>query len=94
MRSRYAAFACGEAGYLLRTWHPRTRPDDLDLDEARTWTGLLVEDVLAGGADDETGEVAFIARWRDADGRTGALRERSRFARRAGRWVYLDGELS
>lgn len=91
MRSRYAAFARGEAGYLLRTWHPRTRPDDLDLDDGSTWTGLTIDDVMAGGADDEDGEVAFTARWRTAAGRTGALVERSRFVRRAGRWVYLDG---
>ena len=32
MRSRYAAFARGEAGYLVRTWHPRTRPETVVLD--------------------------------------------------------------
>ena len=31
MRSRYAAFAVGDEAYLFRTWHPRTRPDDLTL---------------------------------------------------------------
>lgn len=91
MRSRYAAFARGEADYLLRTWHPRTRPDDLALDDGSTWTGLTIDAVVAGGPDDEDGEVAFTARWRTAAGRTGALVERSRFVRRAGRWVYLDG---
>ena len=42
---------------------------------------------------DKTGVVEFVARWRDRDGTDGAMRERSRFARRAGRWFYLDGEL-
>ena len=32
MRSRYSAFAVGDAGYLLRTWHPSRRPADLALD--------------------------------------------------------------
>ena len=31
MRSRYSAFAVGDMPYLLRTWHPTTRPDDLAL---------------------------------------------------------------
>src|SRR2546429_6760422 len=26
MRSRYSAFAVGDAGYLLRTWYPSARP--------------------------------------------------------------------
>ena len=26
MRSRYSAFAVGDAAYLLRTWHPSDRP--------------------------------------------------------------------
>jgi SEC-C motif-containing protein len=91
MRSRYAAFAVGDGDYLFRTWHPRTRPDDVELDPALTWTGLEITDVVAGGPDDDAGEVAFVARWRTRSGQVGALTERSRFARRAGRWLYLDG---
>ena len=90
MRSRYAAFAVGDADYLFRTWHPRTRPDEVGVDPALTWTGLEITNVVAGGADDEEGEVAFVARWRTPAG-DGALTERSQFVRRAGRWVYLDG---
>lgn len=26
MRSRYSAFAVGDEAYLLRSWHPTTRP--------------------------------------------------------------------
>ena len=44
MRSRYAAFVVGDGAYLFRTWHPRTRPDEVTLSSDRTWTGL---DVLA-----------------------------------------------
>jgi hypothetical protein len=38
MRSRYSAFAVGDAGYLLRTWHPAGRPQNLSLDPALRWT--------------------------------------------------------
>ncbi|NUS16016.1 MAG: hypothetical protein HOY69_32225, partial [Streptomyces sp.] len=40
MRSRYCAFVRLDEGYLLRTWHPRTRPARLDLDPGMRWTGL------------------------------------------------------
>jgi SEC-C motif-containing protein len=74
MRSRYSAFACGDADYLFRTWHPRTRPAD------------------TGGIDDDRGEVEFTARF-VSEGRTDAMHERSRFERRRGRWVYVDGDV-
>lgn len=86
MRSRYSAFARGDADYLLRTWHPRTRPDALDLDDGTEWTGL---EILGAAGD----EVAFTARYRTAAGE-GAMTERSRFARRGGRWFYVDGDVS
>ena len=41
MRSRFSAYALGEIDHVFRTWHPRTRPDDLtpdaraDVDPAR-----------------------------------------------------------
>ncbi len=54
MRSRYAAYASGEADYLFRTWHPRTRPVNVIIDADIAW--------------------------------------RSRFGRRGGRWLYVDGE--
>ncbi|OCB47800.1 zinc chelation protein SecC [Mycobacterium malmoense] len=90
MRSRYSAFARGDADYLFRTWHPRTRPSDVTVDPDITWTGLSVLDAIAGGPDDDGGEVEFIARFESAGG-PGSLHERSRFERRAGRWFYLDG---
>ena len=90
MRSRYSAFALGEAGYLLSTWHPRTRPRTLRLPEGVTWTSLAVLATSAGRLLDAEGTVEFRASYRTADG-PGAQHERSRFARVDGRWRYLDG---
>ena len=95
MRSRYSAFAVDDLDHIFRTWHPRTRPDDLAPDPDLTWTGLAIIDVVAGQADDETGEVEFIARFdRAGPGgqQLGERHERSRFVRRGGRWVYVDGD--
>ena len=44
MRSRYSAFAVGDAGYLLRTWHPSGRPRTLSLDPALRWTRLALQE--------------------------------------------------
>lgn len=87
MRSRYTAFATGDAEHLLRTWHPRTRPDTLELDDRR-WERLEILDRVDGAEDDLMGIVGFVAHW-SADGRRGSVTERSAFVRRGGRWVYL-----
>ncbi len=90
MRARYSAFALGDLTYLLSSWHPSTRPAALELDPARSWVRLEILDATDGGPFADTGEVEFRAHHR-----TGAVRgvqhERSRFARRRGRWYYLDG---
>ncbi|MCW2794496.1 MAG: sec-C motif containing protein [Nocardioides sp.] len=90
MRSRYSAYAVGDEDHVFRTWHPRTRPDDLSPDPTLTWTGLEILDVLAGGPGDTTGEVEFVAHYSRPSG-PGERHERSRFERRAGRWVYVGG---
>ena len=97
MRSRYTAYALGHAEHIWRTWHPATRPERVTIDPTTTWTGLSVLRTEGGGEGDETGVVEFVARWREAsaDRRvvTGELREVSRFGRRAGRWLYVDGDV-
>ncbi|NMD55590.1 preprotein translocase [Tsukamurella columbiensis] len=91
MRSRFAAFRDGDAAWLLASWHPSTRPAELDLDEDVRWRGLQIVDTVAGGATDRTGVVEFRATYL-ADGEFGVLHERSRFVREDGRWWYVDGE--
>ena len=91
MRSRYAAYARGRLDHVFRTWHPRTRPDDVEPVAGLVWSGLTVLAVEAGGPDDPDGVVAFDATSRTPDG-PGVLHERSRFVRRSGRWLYLGAE--
>ncbi len=90
MRSRYTAFAVGDAAYLLRSWHSSSRPDGFDLDPTLRWYRLDILSTTDGGPLDTTGEVEFRAYFKHDDG-AGSQRERSRFIRVDGRWVYLDG---
>ncbi|WP_210586467.1 YchJ family protein [Streptomyces sp. GESEQ-35] len=87
MRSRYSAFTQRDEAYLLRTWHPRTRPARVDLDPAMKWTGLEILGTGEGSAFHSAGTVTFRASFRG-----GSLHERSRFERVEGAWVYVDGE--
>src|SRR5262245_54748185 len=45
MRSRYCAYVLGDTAYVLSSWHPDTRPEDLDLGDtaAKRWLGLDVK---------------------------------------------------
>ena len=86
MRSRYTAYALGDVDHRFRSWHPATRPDELDQLPHVAWTGLEVLEVVDGGPADDHGVVEFRATHAG-----GSLHERSRFMRRAGHRVYLDG---
>lgn len=89
MRSRYSAFAVRDAAYLLRTWHPSTRPSALDLDPGTRWTRLEVLGTTGGGLLHQEGTVEFRAHHVEA-GRPYELHENSRFLRVDGRWTYVD----
>lgn len=88
MRSRYSAFAVGDAGYLLRTWHPAGRPKTLSLDPELQWTRLAVLETHDGGLFDTAGTVQFRAVYTQ-HGQRGVLAETSKFIRHDGHWTYL-----
>ena len=89
MRSRYSAFVRGDAGYLLATWHPSTRPAAIEADPpGLKWLGLDVRRHEVRDADHAT--VEFVARSK-LGGRAHRLHETSHFVREDGRWFYVDG---
>ncbi|MEV6104949.1 YchJ family metal-binding protein [Streptomyces sp. NPDC051940] len=91
MRSRFSAFAVQDAAYLLRTWHPSGRPVRVDFEPGLRWRRLEILDTVDGSAFHQTGVVEFRAHYTQ-DGEAGEMRERSRFTRVDGAWVYLDAE--
>lgn len=88
MRARYSAYVRRDADYLRASWHPSTRPAELELDTRTTWLGLTVQRVVDTGAD--SAEVAFLARYRIGGGSAVRMTEHSRFVREDGHWYYLD----
>ena len=99
MRSRYAAYALGLGGYLVKTL-AKTHPDlDLPRDdlvrtlsrakERQRFTGLRV---LHHASEEKTGEVLFLARIFER-GQDRSFAELSDFVREAGGWRYASGIL-
>ncbi|MDC0673664.1 YchJ family protein [Nannocystis radixulma] len=95
MRSRYTAYVEGAVDYLLQTTSAATR-GTIDRQQLTAYCrglrgmSLTIVETAAGGPADETGVVAFEAALK-SEGRRFVQRERSRFAREDGRWVYVDG---
>jgi SEC-C motif-containing protein len=97
MRSRYTAYTRHDIEYIVATHDPATRGDiDRDVTEQWSreseWLGLTVLAAEAGGRDDETGMVEFVARYR-AKGHELSHHERSQFKKVDGRWHYFDGQV-
>ncbi|MFC0601527.1 YchJ family protein [Streptomyces palmae] len=93
MRSRFSAFVVGDEGYLLRSWHPDTRPPGIDFDPELRWGRLEILGSTDGGVFRNEGTVEFRAHY-TVHGRPGALHENSRFTRVDGAWVYVDGVIT
>ncbi len=87
MRSRYSAFVKRDEAYLLRSWHPATRPATVEFDPELRWTGLEILRVEDGGRSDTKGVVEFRASYGD-----GVMHEVSRFVKHDDAWVYVRGK--
>jgi SEC-C motif-containing protein len=90
MRSRYSAYVLQLEDYLLRTWHPDTRPAALGLaeDQSIKWLGLKVLRFEATGKD--AAIVEFEAKYK-VNGKAEKLHETSSFKKTDRYWYYLDG---
>ena len=90
MRSRYSAYAIGDADYLVATTHSSTRKlhrkeDILEWSQSNQWLKL---EVLAST---ET-TVKFKAYYSDYQGKSQVHQEHSTFVLENGSWFYVDGE--
>jgi len=91
MRARYSACALLNETFMLNSWHPETCPPSISLEPQVNWIRLDIKSTTAGSADDENGEVEYVARCK-TNGRASRIHEISQFTRYKGYWVYLDGQ--
>jgi SEC-C motif-containing protein len=95
MRSRYSAHVKLAFDYVHDTLHPSKRTEEdrqgADWSKKFDWQSLDIVRTEAGGPDDDTGIVEFIAKYRK-NGKAFGYREVATFAREEGRWYFVDGE--
>jgi SEC-C motif-containing protein len=97
MRARYSAYVGVQMDFVFETTHPDQRTDfdhkaTREWAESADWQGLEIISTKDGGKNDTTGEVEFIARFRDKE----APREHhelAQFKRENGLWFFTDGSM-
>ena len=97
MRARYSAHVKVEVDFIFNSTHPDAREG---YDHAGTkawaekseWHGLEILETSGGGPKDETGEVHFVARFRDESG-VRSHHERGQFKRKGKKWYFTNGIL-
>ena len=97
MRSRFSAYARGDARYLMRTTDPEGphhNPDrgawKTELEAYSAAVTFEALEVVGSGSDGPAGWVHFRATLGQGT-RRWVQEERSRFRRKGRRWVYTDG---
>ncbi len=88
MRSRYSAYALNKLDYLIQSWHPDFRPDELQQDESIKWLGLDIINYLSGN---DEAMVEFEALML-VNGKIQGMHEKSRFVLENSRWLYTSGD--
>lgn len=94
LRARYSAFVVGQVDYVLETHHPEKahevdRNSIEDWSKSATWHSLEIQNVEAGGKDDDEGVVEFLAKYTQ-DGKTYNHHELGWFKKHDGEWRFFD----
>ncbi|MDR2375522.1 MAG: YchJ family protein [Treponema sp.] len=98
MRSRYTAYAVHNIDYIVNTCLSNGETD-IDRRETKAWSeqsnwlGLKIIAVEKGGPDDTEGIVEFEASY-ERKGLKDLHRERARFKKQGGLWMYEDGTVA
>lgn len=96
MRARYSAYVRQEIGYIFTSLHPDHRAD---YDEKSTrawaeksdWHKFEILGTSGGGAEDNEGQVEFIASYTDK-GIKKEHHELSSFKKESGTWYFVEGK--
>lgn len=87
MRSRFSAFALQLDGYLLSSWHPETRPEQISLEPNTQWKRL---EIISASNDAQQGSVHFKAYYQELN-QWHLLEETSKFLFENNHWFYHSG---
>lgn len=97
MRARYSAHVKVDVDFIYASTHPDYR-EGYDHKGTKTWAensewlGLEILATTAGDPHDETGEVEFIARFRNKDGAR-RHHECGLFKREKKKWLFTEGKM-
>ncbi|MBN1525608.1 MAG: YchJ family protein [Spirochaetales bacterium] len=97
MRSRYTAYVKHHIDYIEQT-HDLGERDEESREETRkwsensTWLGLEILGTSKGSAEDDTGTVEFIAKYKQS-GQIHEHHETSEFQKINGKWYFKEGKL-
>ena len=97
MRARYAAYVGAQMDFIFETTHPDQRQNydhegTKEWAESSEWLGLEIVGTSKGGQEDNSGQVEFIARFREKE----VLREHhenAQFQKDNGRWYFTEGAM-
>jgi SEC-C motif domain protein len=95
MRSRYTAYVRHEIDFIMNSLSP-ARKKDTDRKATEEWSrdtqweGLEIVSTEKGGANDDTGLVEFIAKYREKD-EVKQHHEQASFIKVKGSWFFEDG---
>lgn len=97
MRARYSAYCINDMEFVESTHHPDgeevfNKEEASEWSKSSLWKNLEICDTHLGQAGDETGEVEFKAYY-EVNGVPFCHHERSKFAKSAGTWFFLDGQI-
>lgn len=87
MRSRFSAFALQLDEYLLSSWHPETRPEQISLEPDTQWKRL---EIRRASNDAQQGSVHFKAYYQEQN-QWHLLEETSKFLFENNHWFYHSG---
>ncbi len=96
MRSRYSAYVKKEIGYILTSLHPDYRSDydeksTREWAESAEWQDFKILDTKKGGAEDQEGQVEFVATFSER-GMKREHHELSSFKKQDGTWYFTEGK--
>jgi SEC-C motif-containing protein len=97
MRARYSAYVTRHIDFIVNSTLPANRSDN-DIEATRAWAenaqwdGLEIIATRNGQAEDNRGEVEFIAHYK-IHGMAHRHHERSLFVKENGQWFFKDGDV-